>query len=226
VTNCPLCGSDAFEPVQMPEGSWRICRDCGLGYQHPARTMDEMAEYYANGYRPEGYPREHDRRIWDNRAIRQVDVLKQAGLISADRILDIGCAGGRLLEACGDTFGAEELWGVELNPLDWPECEKRGVNLAQDLDRIVRPFDLLLMSHSLEHFDDPVGFLKTLRSYATQAAWLMIELPGWDTRSAWQDFHYVAFRLPQLTKALEKAGWGLVFGRKIGGVLEAVARVD
>jgi len=215
---CPICGGNESAKVM---DNWRLCK-CGAGFQSPAKTMDEMAEYYKSDYRPEGYPREHDRRVWANRITRQAEIIELAGIESADSILDVGCASGALVLGLQKILGARYVAGTELNLEDMERCHESGVDCRLGIDQFDTKFDLVTMSHSLEHFDDPMAVLRDLHDRLSNSH-IMVELPHPTSQSAWQDFHYVVISETVLERMFRETGWHSVTARTLPGIHQAVA---
>jgi SAM-dependent methyltransferase len=101
-------------------------------------------------------------------------ILRQIGQASPRRVFDYGFGAGTFFRYCSE---ASELFGVEMDPINVQEVttmlKARGRKQV-DLQHIEietwksHPllqcqYDLFLCSHVLEHLDDPVDFLQTIR---------------------------------------------------------------
>lgn len=218
--SCPLCESPDFELLELPDNiqtlaQWWECQQCGSAFQNPYKSEEDQIEFYRTEYRDDDYPTLHDRVVQLMRAERQIQILKLNGLSGADYALDVGCASGVLLDEFRREWGCDVI-GVELNLTDKKEAEKRNVPIVSALDDLPEDqrYDLIALSHVLEHTDYPVAFLRRLREeFATVGAALMIEVPGPPAHSSWADFHTVVFTPNTLEETLEMAGWSALKGR-------------
>lgn len=216
-TECPICGGKKFGRAILDKRAekyaentiWWGCLDCGLIFQSPHVSMEEIADFYKAAYRKPEYPTRWDRLVQLTRAHRQIELLKMVGRISAKTALDWGAASGVSLEELHIEYGCE-VWGVELGKGEKERAAARGVQLVETLEQLPADikFDIINLSHALEHVDLPVPFLLRLREqYASLNAHLIIEVPTTTAHSAWQPFHMTMFNPPTLQRAAEKAGW-------------------
>ena len=222
VSACPLCGSghsDAFDrrtfrgqPVFN-----RVCRACGLVYQSPRMTAAEADAYYAAAYRQtyqgsQG-PDAKDLAIQRQRAEALTGFLRATGAHPA-RHLDIGCSAGLLLEAVQAAFGAQPA-GIEPGDAYREFARGRGLTVHTGLDelRATHPdrFDLISLSHVLEHLPDPAGYLAMLRADLLAAdGRVLIEVPNLYAHDSFETAHLSAFSAHTLRETLRKAGFTVV----------------
>ena len=101
----------------------------------------------------------------------------------AKRILDVGCAGGRVGAGLKERLGAE-VWGIECNAQAAAAAER-------DLDRVVqatveqalpqlpmRHFDSIILADVLEHLVDPAAVLAGLSEKLAPNGELIVSLPN------------------------------------------------
>jgi len=88
-----------------------------------------------------------------------------AGTTGTVRLLDVGCADGRLLDwyKAGTEGPRLETHGIDINGEAVAEAKRRGHRAVVgrfETDRTLDPgsFDVILASHVIEHVDDPKGF--------------------------------------------------------------------
>lgn len=188
------------------EGEFREvrCRCCGLIYLNPRPGPDELARFYPPDYfaRGEGVgPFRMKHRIRDlvlrlyygyppgGGALGKVAALPLLLLFKAERrnalvipyqgqgrFLDVGCGSGRML-----TFMRDRGWtvaGVEIDPelsrrLDVPiHCGD-----LTDCDFTAASFDVVHLSHVLEHLGDPAAALSRARDLLAPGGRLYLRLP-------------------------------------------------
>jgi SAM-dependent methyltransferase len=90
-------------------------------------------------------------------------------------------------------------------------------------DKIKRTFDLIWMSHSFEHFNDPVTVLRKAHDLLSETGVLYISTPDIDFINKtgvpgyphWKkDEHYVLWSEQALKREVEKAGFKVVMSRR------------
>ena len=108
-----------------------------------------------------------------------LDALKRIGLPDRARALDVGCGHGVTLAAMAAACPGWKLFGYEID--DSKLAALRGIRNFQglytgELTRIDGAFDFVSMIHSLEHFVDPLGTLRSVRSLTAANGRLFIEV--------------------------------------------------
>lgn len=202
-TDCNLCGSNSSEnPIlvpdlllERPQVKARLvrCRACGMVYQNPRPTPQEMAEHYPSEYEPyTDYTASRQRNPLLQRAyaygtqkrIRFVTRHKSGG-----RLLDIGCASGTFLLG----MHALDNWSVQgVEPSTQTAEYARVVNnldvFTGTLDEAQFPsgyFDCVTMWDVLEHVHDPLNTLREINRILKDDGILVIRVPNlvsWDAR--------------------------------------------
>ena len=179
----------AYDRVVARDGTflYRRCTHCRLVAQDPLPTADETLGFYPDGYEPHGTATTlaDKRRRWINRlaiscfydvcsssrpaAVRAI-FRALAGRIlpntlephGRNRLLDVGCGSGNLLARHRDL--GWQVRGIE------PHAQGRAVAVRRGLDvfpgTLLDPgfddgsFDVVLMSHVIEHVPDPVAYVR------------------------------------------------------------------
>jgi SAM-dependent methyltransferase len=224
VERCLLCGSDrswhtCFETNRHEdqEDRYLLCRRCGLVFQSPRLSEQDLNAFYDAQYRlfvqaSEG-PTEKDRRIQLGRARHQVDfTVKHLKKISC--CLDIGSSTGTLLKAFREKYGCEVM-GIE------PGDAYREHSLSQNIpavkgiedlgDGFRRAFDLICMSHVLEHLPDPVRYLSDLRhEWLQPGGHLLLEVPNLYGHHCLELAHLTAFSRKTLRDTLAQSGFKIL----------------
>lgn len=218
---CPLCEQDDTVPVdQRRDRDLTLttvgCRHCGLVYHNPViEDRDRQAAAVSS-------------RQWHTGAVdnpRQLAKLEkrwrlqwpffQPAFAPGARVLEIGCGlglvGGRLKGLGAEVWAAEpdpdqaafarSHFGLEVVPLHF-----------EDVSFGAQQFDLILASHVIEHFTDPLAFLRQVRSLAQPDTWLFLETPNIlapkvSYRRLFSRAHNFYFAPQTLNLLLIKAGW-------------------
>ncbi len=203
-----------------------LCKECGLLRTKNRLTPESLSKFYDEDYRPiyVGYTQapndfffeqiEHGKSIYDF-------VTSNIELNSDSKVFDVGCGAGGVLipfkEAGYSTFGCD----LGSNYLERGKAE--GLLLEHGNIESLNKFnqaDLVILSHVLEHFLDPVFELKKIRYSLVNGGYLYVEVPGifaihktyGKTVNFLQNAHLYHFTLNTLTFVLAQAGFKLVRG--------------
>jgi 2-polyprenyl-3-methyl-5-hydroxy-6-metoxy-1,4-benzoquinol methylase len=218
VVQCPLCSSRRSKPFDQRkfrgftvENS--ICLDCGLVFQSPRMNETEMAVYYQAEYRrtyqgAEG-PVARDLVVQTARAQSLLDFALYK-ISKVKRCLDIGCSTGLILKHFQVQLGCHPV-GIEPDNAYRSYAEGQGLTVYASLDELEMAleerFDLVVMSHVLEHLPDPVGYLSHLReSVLTPGGSILLEVPNLYSHDSFEVAHLFAFSSHTLGEVLGKAG--------------------
>lgn len=221
VQSCPLCGGVASERFDRRRFRGqlvinRLCKRCGLVYQSPRMTEQELEAFYASEYRQvyqgvEG-PTAKDLAVQSARAAALADYLEKY-VDRCDRHLDVGCSAGSLLETIHAHCGSE-MFGIEPGETYRVFAQERGIQVYPSLEAFERVgeerCDLITMAHVLEHLPDPVGYLSRLRdSFLSQTGWLLVEVPNLYAHDCFEIAHLVSFSEHTLRQVFTRAGYEL-----------------
>ena len=215
---CPICGgTDIPGLIHIRDlgidSAYSNCQRCGQLFLNPRMTDEQTVKYYAGMYRDgltDNIPNfmERDTFLQQSRAAAQLPFIKAIDRHFVTH-LDIGCSLGYTLDAVG-VIGE----GVEPDTRYhsyYPACKFR---MYGDVIRIPRGqnYDLITLSHSLEHLNRPREFLvDLLAKHAHAETIVMVDVPNTEThRGAFRIHHPYAFTPFTLTGLFERIGWRLV----------------
>lgn len=202
--SCLSCGAAGLQAlrryrVQTRAGKalfgrcWlRECDSCGLVQAHPGPDAAALAAYYASAYweatHPAGdladvalFPR--DNLALFNRGLALGELVAAHARRQPARILDIGAGPGHVLHALGDRYPSAAKIALESSE----GCQRHLRSLGiQVVDRPVEqflsdregPFDVIVLSHSLEHLLQPRDVLSALRESLSPGGLLIVEVPN------------------------------------------------
>lgn len=238
--NCSFCDGEMRQWVSMPidakknaptpYNEFLRCETCGTGTIHPIPPADAIAELYElPAYYTQGGSHIKDRpgtvldRVltklaWWSDSARPF--LAGRETLPGQSVLDLGCGDGALLAEFRDAGCA--VLGVDPDPKARAQAAARGVevlegtaeNLPAELDG--RLFDLVVMTHSLEHCTDPNKALSNARNLISPGGRLYVEVPNcgcvhFETMTICSENfdsprHLVFFTAAGLEAAIRKAG--------------------
>lgn len=207
IEQCPICGGTACKswpalvapfiaeyvlhsPVSIC--ALKECSNCGFRFFDSRFEDMEMARLYS-GYRgPEYFKTRHrhefwyserhnedsgkDRTVVASRKIFLLDAIKrQVDPNTLDRVLDFGGDSGQLLP---------EGLGRERHVFEISDAEPvSGITKLSDENNLqAHSYDLVVLSHVLEHTPDPVSLLRKVASLLKPGGWVYVEVP-WERYS-------------------------------------------
>lgn len=249
-TTCLLCGSTQSTPYQegadyfmrLPGTFYLVrCVSCGLLYQNPRPSLDEIDHYYPNQYG--SYSSAHAglyarpglagwliRRAQHYRC-RLLHQAVSTASHQTKRLLDVGCASGLFLEAM-QYYAGWQVEGVELNQqAAHATSERLGIPVfAGPLEAANFPdatFDAITLWDVLEHLHDPVASLRELRRILKPGGALFVRVPNAASYVArgcgryWSGYdlprHMTSFTPRTLSQMLRQTGFNRLVCRYSSG---------
>jgi 2-polyprenyl-3-methyl-5-hydroxy-6-metoxy-1,4-benzoquinol methylase len=217
---CPLCGfayQEFFEKILHNEEivEYVICRRCGFVFQAKTWTQAELDAFYSRQYRTlmqgSESPEKRNRAIEGARAALLVQRLKEGGVLKVRRHLDIGASTGVFLRRTGREFHCEGV-GVEPGEEHRRFAAESGLRMYSSLTEAEQGetgcFDLVSLSHVLEHLPSPLQTLTQIRQkFLTPGGWLLVEVPNLYAHPSLEIAHLSAFSRHTLVEMVRKAGF-------------------
>jgi 2-polyprenyl-3-methyl-5-hydroxy-6-metoxy-1,4-benzoquinol methylase len=234
-TLCLLCSSSAMELLGVGDrygmGIKTVsCKSCGLFFTNPRPTQLAMDEFYKTKYR-EFYESVEKPTIeyikkgpFQARANFVANALKPYISSSDDkRLLDVGCADGTLLKTMSERFPGLSISGLEPNP-NFASFAKQYAGTSNIFtgslkkyldDSKPENFDVITITHVLEHMPRPVETLLHLKSLLKEQGLLYIEVPNvLDNRvkgiGAVHIAHIISFYPKTFETCIKMAGFEIV----------------
>ena len=225
VSRCPMCGCCDRSLVL---GGWgdaialARCTACALVHATGRFEASFLNEGVYDHALPDVSPIQRDRKA---NALQRYNRLMHGRLLEAaagSRVLDVGCNSGALL----DQFQLHgfETEGIERSPgaarVARRNHEVHEVDVTMPGLDLGRSYDIITMSHVLEHIDRPAAALRFVDRHLAPGGVAIIEVPNWDdaTRRLWGRRYrplelgdHIAFYDPQtLARAIEGASLRIV----------------
>ena len=201
-TACDLCGSESATAaitsqdflLQRREVTAEFvkCDRCGLVYQNPRPTQEEMHNHYPSDYESYTLHPEDSGSSWLLRKAIQYGLSKRRRLVSQNkgsgRILDVGCATGVFLrEMHQDSHW--DAYGVEPNGYAARIARERyGLNVfhgtLEQASFENRYFDVVTLWDVLEHLHSPSEALAEIHRILKADGLLILRVPNGLSRDA------------------------------------------
>lgn len=237
--NCNLCGQDnaqflfkvkdRLHKIDGREFDLVKCRNCGLAYLNPQPEPDELSKYYPENYGPYeeagmemfkiGPIGRLFKKIKNYLSHGKAPEIKEPDT-SVKNYLDFGCGGGFGMER---TKASHPLWNIEGSDMSLHACEKarsKGFKvyngLVSELKLQKEYYDIINMSHVIEHLNDPADAVKKLKEFLKPGGRMIISTPNFDSiaakifRSYWYAAdaprHLYLFNCRTLSELIKKSG--------------------
>ena len=234
--DCPVCGSAArhvffqqeFEAVDhaTPVTGYDVvvCQGCGGSYADRIPDQPAFDRYYRDMSKYEYAQRGGAESEYDRRRLALIADIIAPHLESPDvRILDVGCASGRLLANIRDR-GFARVTGLDPSPA----CAAAAARLYSvpvltmtlaEIARAGNRFDVVIMVGVLEHLRDLDDAFAHLRKLLAATGLLYVEVPDVTAFADWpnapyQDFsteHINFFSPISLSNLMLRHGFARVF---------------
>lgn len=156
-----------------------------------------------------------------NKGVHFHNVLRRER-VEFDSVLDFGCGmGGMLVPFKQD---GKRCVGCDLGPDYLRDGRTLGLDLILGGIKEVRaagPFDLVIVSHVLEHMPHPKSFLMAMQEMLTEHGAILIEVPGIRSIPTWyqgdilgylQNAHVWHFSQSTLRRLMTESGFETVYG--------------
>jgi len=220
---CLLCGSNnqkiftRVESMGFPLVYYQ-CQRCGLIFQSPEESRAAEPDFYAHTYRKlyqaTEEPTEKDLQVQARRAGRFIQLLRSRTSLRPRRVLDIGASTGVLLQSFHETFDCE-VTGVEPGEAYRKYAEGKGLTMFPSLDDLIavnpEKFELVSLSHVLEHLLDPVGTLRTIRhALIAEDGLLLVQVPNFYAHDSYELAHITCLTPHTLQEMVRQAGFQVV----------------
>ena len=191
-----------------PTSRWVFCTNCQLVFVSPRPTEKWLAAYYKKGYRLDTHGTEDATKVPQSSGAEEVsrgmkilaDLERMRGMGTIGSHLDIGSSTGALIAGVMEKFQCTRSVGVEPNDA-WREFSENSFSKFQtdpnrqgmlpagstfkthtkieDVPKSPK-YELITISHVLEHTVDPVSMLTRLRkSHLLSKGLMYIEVPYW-----------------------------------------------
>jgi len=226
---CLLCGSDHHHLFAKTESFgyplvYDQCENCGLVFQSQAESQAADPEFYATTYRriyqAHEEPTAKDLWVQSQRAQHLIESLKSLGVREINTLLDIGASAGVLLQAFHQAFACRTT-GVEPGDAYRAFAEQKGITMFPSVEALIAAgperFDLVSLSHVLEHLPDPVGMLRQIRAeLLSEDGLLLLEVPNFYAHDSYELAHLACYTPHTLREVLRQAGYDLVHFERHG----------
>ena len=230
VENCDLCRGNDFT-LAMDASPWKLlkCINCGLVFTSPRYSDSELARLYVDEYyeQADHYFKQQINSPSDDQLQMARSIFRRLVKIKSARSLDVGCGGGRLVEAF--SRAGFESSGIEPSIQTVKQAKMAGRNISvQKLEELEnQTYHCVTAMHVLEHVASPLIMLKELHRILKPNGICIIEVPNFSSKASilmgaeWPALHpsthLFHFSPETLSAMLEHTGFELMKKKKLGG---------
>ena len=198
--NCALCNKNNFEKLSNLDRYGityysGICKNCGLvqQYSYPNEEFINLfyEQYYNDLYAFFDSPGARFKSQYNSAEYKYQNILNYFKNNIPKRVLEIGCGTGGILSFFKsknfDCYGVD----YENDHLDY--ARKNQINVSSSLEDIHEEFDIIVLSHVLEHlisFDDILYKCKKLLS---KEGIIYVEVPSIESITKHYDYNILNF---------------------------------
>jgi 2-polyprenyl-3-methyl-5-hydroxy-6-metoxy-1,4-benzoquinol methylase len=187
--SCPLCDGTStliysgcldLEYFMPAASDFRRCDECGLVFMHPLPTRAELPDLYPANYHNFDPPSNPISRLLLSRYYDRQVARCRTHMPDDGSFLEIGCASGDVLERM-QRAGYDDVQGIELSLEACEKAWQRGLKVFHGtLDEFEtdQRFDVIFMSHVIEHVLDPVATVAKISALLRPGGVLCIETPN------------------------------------------------
>lgn len=202
--SCLACSSDELRNVRryrtISAAGRRVfrnarlyeCSQCALVQAAPRPSPETLADYYAVDYRGGGchgadvadaerFPK--DNLFYYNRGQSIAQLIAPHIRRENPRILDVGAGFGHILYALSERYPASKRMAIEFSEVCVRHLQSLGVEvLTQPIEKsllgLEQRFDVIVLSHVLEHLLDPGDVLRLIHNSLSPDGILYVEVPN------------------------------------------------
>ena len=155
--NCQNAWTDPYpQPIDYTKSDFHHSSLCGSAEVEKLTTLNDLPQQWSNGI------------------IMQANLIKR-NLKPKTKILEIGCGEGILLNELAKLQFTVK--GIEPSETASLRAEKKGIDCVQGYfphPSIKESFDLVILSHVLEHIEKPLEFITQIKSILNPGGYLLL----------------------------------------------------
>lgn len=230
--NCPFCGSHYKNSVEnyFTRGMHIVtCNDCQFTYSREVIKQSYEEQRYLLSVASEAHIALKNNAVYQALESKKtkyvIDVLSKYITLNkvAIRMLDVGSALGSLLLAAHERGWFAE--GVEANPSMVRICQEKQLCVKQGffpdvLMNDTNQYDVITLLDVLEHVENPINFIVSLKSFLSNQNIVAIQVPNFQSLAIRLEGennnnlvhgHWSYFTPQTLNNVMEKAGFENLF---------------
>jgi ubiquinone/menaquinone biosynthesis C-methylase UbiE len=221
---CPVCESASIEIIRNYHSKKAIfahlklaqCKNCEMVFVTPMPSAEILQEYNSSYFMTAhgGIPQDIvSQSFFSGIAglrMQHVENYVHENQLKVQNILEIGPGTGVFAKKWRYTYPDNKYYAVETDTSCYRSLEEIGVIISkpEEVKGIGKEFDLVIMSHVLEHVSDPAGFLNSSTQFLKKDGVVFIEVPCNDWQHKPEDEpHLLFFHKKPMKQFMESLGF-------------------
>lgn len=212
-----------------------ICNSCGmvrsLYFLDRLSAIDFYSSLYRTFYLGESVPTESFFVDQVKRGEILFDIFSQiVPNHNQFRLLEVGCGAGGILEVFQNNRIKVVGYDFDKNYIELGKKKGLELYLFDDFEKLnLKQFDVILLSHVLEHFDSPFAEIEKLSHWLKPEGYIVCEVPGLlsihktyrEPQMYFQNAHTYNFSASHLETLFDRAGFNTLYvDEKIIGIFQ------
>jgi SAM-dependent methyltransferase len=204
------------------------CVQCGNGITYPEVSREELSKIYSETYLYPVHLLALGEKKYRSRSLAAF-IRKQATSADHPDLLEVGCMFGYLLDELKNEYSVS---GIDIGEKAVDYCRKRGLDVQLNsvenyIKKNTKKFDIIILSHVLEHLLHPDEVLISLRRILKPGGKIFILVPNYRSVTAgifrkywgwWQvPVHVNHFCSGSISFLAERSGYKVRRIKKNGG---------
>ncbi len=162
------------------------CKICSSSFAYPVPAQDNLKRYYETqsetsiGQENAGLLNKSFAYMLAKTRARFIENNTNLKKIKSLKILEVGPGYGHLAEIIMKSFSITDYSVVEYDKKCFKKLKKIGTNVFDDINKIKKnnKYNLIIISHVLEHIADPISFLLKLKNnFLKGNSFIFIDVP-------------------------------------------------
>ena len=234
---CPICKSnEIFFQIKYNSNNSLFtniniytCKTCNSSFAYPMPSSNDLKKYYEKqdetsiGPDEAGLINKSFAYMLAKTRIKYIIQYTNFSKIYKPNILEIGPGYGHLAELIIQDYEINNYSVVEYDKNCFDKLNKIGTEVFEDIKNINKNnrYNLIIISHVLEHISDPISFLLNLKNnYLKENSYIFIDIPCEDWKyKAFVDPHLIFLNISSLTYISKLIDMNIIkidyFGEKI-----------
>lgn len=187
---CKICQSTDVEIFTRTYSSYQLfnnlplckCNSCLFRFAIINFDDKTLMNFYSKNHFSDKINQTNHRFFKDIAKSRLDFITNNILLVNNANILEVGAGNGYLLNEFRKKNKTFSLYATEPNDKSQEVLKKNNISIFKDLSKInlAKKFDLIIMSHVLEHVIDPKNFLKYLSGLLSDNGIIFVDVPCLD----------------------------------------------
>lgn len=206
---CPVCESASIELIRNYRSEKAIfaklklakCNACELVFVDPMPTEEILQNYNssyfitAHGGIPQDVVTQSFFSGIAGLRLNHIEYYLQKNGLRVSDVLEIGPGTGIFAKKWRSAYPENNYYAVETDKSCYGSLEETGVIISkpEEIKGLDKEFDLVIMSHVLEHVSDPTGFLTSSTEFLKKDGVIFIEVPCNDWQHKPEDEPHLLF---------------------------------